>query len=243
MARIVNASSASASLTPANVTRTALGNCAECGLRITSLADACEAMGCIYHNSCFVCCCCRRSLRGKVFYKDQSKVYCEEDYLVSALSVCCLVLFLQYCGFQRTAEKCVVCGHIIAELILQALGQYYHPGCFRCTICNEALEDLPFTVDDMGAIYCMKDYALVHSPRCAKCGMPILPAGSSASLLNVNPTVHLHCLGCHIAKIGATPASGQDYQSLPRYSTSNSTSTTSSPIGKNSPTGNWFSKS
>lgn len=37
----------------------ALGPCAECGLRIISLADACHALGYLYHNSCFVCCYCR----------------------------------------------------------------------------------------------------------------------------------------------------------------------------------------
>ncbi|KAL7056496.1 hypothetical protein AAHC03_020723 [Spirometra sp. Aus1] len=37
------------------------GLCAECDTRITNLAAACQALGCIYHNDCFVCCCCRES--------------------------------------------------------------------------------------------------------------------------------------------------------------------------------------
>ncbi|CAH8596852.1 unnamed protein product [Dicrocoelium dendriticum] len=44
-----------------------------------------------------------RTLCGKVFYKDQDKIYCEEDYL--------------YCGFQQTAEKCHNCGHLIYETV------------------------------------------------------------------------------------------------------------------------------
>ncbi|VEL24085.1 unnamed protein product [Protopolystoma xenopodis] len=39
-----------------------LGICAECGLRITSVAEACQAMGCLYHNNCFICCCCSKSI-------------------------------------------------------------------------------------------------------------------------------------------------------------------------------------
>ncbi|VDD75382.1 unnamed protein product [Mesocestoides corti] len=131
-------SSASSSSSPSPAA--AIGVCSKCGARITNAASACQAMGCLYHDFCFVCCCCRKSLhflvtslkpppphcdwfiimswlniaprtptiaqrtlRGKTFYKDQDKIYCEDDYL--------------YCGFQRMAEKCVACGHIIAQTV------------------------------------------------------------------------------------------------------------------------------
>ncbi|KAH8873014.1 LIM domain-containing protein jub [Schistosoma japonicum] len=40
------------------------GNCTECGLRIVNLTDACYAMGYLYHNSCFICCCCKPKYCG-----------------------------------------------------------------------------------------------------------------------------------------------------------------------------------
>ncbi|VDQ00194.1 unnamed protein product [Trichobilharzia regenti] len=48
------------STSPIGSTPRIFGNCAECSLRIVNLTDACYAMGYLYHNSCFVCCCCSK---------------------------------------------------------------------------------------------------------------------------------------------------------------------------------------
>ena len=122
----------------------ALGVCPKCNEKVLVFQEACKAMNEIYHANCFVCCECGRTLLGKTFYPVGERVYCEEDF--------------NYTGHMQSLERCAACSQPIFNMILPAMDKSYHPKCFKCCICGQCLDGIPFTIDHKSKIYCVEDY-------------------------------------------------------------------------------------
>ncbi|KAK9746933.1 LIM domain [Popillia japonica] len=122
------------------------GICHTSGEKVTGAGQACQAMGNLYHTNGFICCSCVRALRGKAFYNVHGRVYCEEDYL--------------YSGFQQTAEKCAICGHLIMEMILQAM------------VCGTGITPVEGTEETVRVVSMDKDFH-VDCYICEECGMQL----------------------------------------------------------------------
>ncbi|XP_077405351.1 LIM domain-containing protein 1 isoform X3 [Vanacampus margaritifer] len=163
------------------------GHCAKCSKEVHGAGKACQAMGQLFHGTCFTCSVCSKNLHGKPFYTVSGIFYCEEDFL--------------YSGVHPSPEVCYSCGQLIEDMVLQARGKSYHSACFRCAVCKQSLEDLPFTVGTDKKVYCIKDYHKVQAPCCAACNKPILPTEGcteSIRVVSLNKNYHAECYGCNV---------------------------------------------
>ncbi|KAM6899490.1 LIM domain-containing protein 1 [Xenentodon cancila] len=160
------------------------GSCTRCREAVYGPGGACQAMGCLFHNTCFTCSICNKQLSGKPFFTVSGLIYCEDDFLFS--------------GVHPPQEVCNGCGSSITDL---ARGRSYHLSCFRCVICRQELEGQAFAVDSDSRVYCVSDYHRVQAPRCAACRMSILPTeGSTESIRVVSSDKYYH-VECYTSEV------------------------------------------
>ncbi|KAK8768477.1 hypothetical protein V5799_015058 [Amblyomma americanum] len=157
-----------------------IGMCYKCGEKVLGEGSGCTAMDQVYHIKCFTCHVCMKELRGKPFFAMDGKPYCEDDYL-------------------NTLEKCCVCEKPILDRILRATGKPYHPACFRCVVCGQCLDGIPFTVDATSRVHCIDDFHKKFAPRCCVCSQPIMPEPGKEETVRVvalDRSFHINCYRC-----------------------------------------------
>lgn len=76
-------------------------------------------------------------------------------------------------GMRGNGLSCAGCAGPIIGRIVSAMGQRWHPGCFRCSTCNDLLEHVS-SFDHEGKPYCHLDYHENFAPRCYHCKTAII---------------------------------------------------------------------
>nr|XP_022920303.1 leupaxin-like [Onthophagus taurus] len=110
--------------------------CFTCGLPITD--TILKAMGHDWHHEHFVCSNCGAPLGGQEFLELDNKPVCQTCYL------------------EKAGYKCKICGHPISDKVIVALGEKWHPECFKCYKCDAVITDDMFQVEN-------------DKPICQKC--------------------------------------------------------------------------
>ncbi|XP_075386045.1 LIM and senescent cell antigen-like-containing domain protein 2 isoform X1 [Tenrec ecaudatus] len=107
---------------------TALANavCQRCRARFGPAERIVNSNGELFHENCFVCAQCFRQFPDGLFYEFEGRKYCEHDFQM---------LFAPCCGS---------CGEFIIGRVIKAMNNSWHPGCFRCELCDTELADLGF---------------------------------------------------------------------------------------------------
>ncbi|KAI5941706.1 LIM and senescent cell antigen-like-containing domain protein 2 [Manis javanica] len=100
--------------------------CQRCQARFAPTERIVNSNGELYHEHCFVCAQCFRPFPEGLFYEFEGRKYCEHDFQM---------LFAPCCG---------ACGEFIIGRVIKAMNNSWHPGCFRCELCDVELADLGF---------------------------------------------------------------------------------------------------
>jgi len=132
--------------------------CAKCGEMI--IGQCLNALGKTYHPEHFVCTHCNQPFPKGAFVEHEGSPYCESDYNE---------LFL---------PRCYICKLPIADQVVNAAGNKYHPNHFQCTGCGKSLVGQKYVEDD-NDVYCTvcrdpkKQRIPPKSEICGKCKKPI----------------------------------------------------------------------
>merc|ERR1712192_313257 len=153
-----------------------LGKCAACGSSIEE--SAVLAGGETFHQACFTCSTCQKPIAGKFFTEPDGRFLCEHDY-------------------QQMREKCDHCKLPLLDRVLTAMEKKFHPACFRCGLCDVALEGVPFLISG-GSVNCQPCYTKYKAAQCVRCNKGIVSMGSAKTSLVTcqGKSYHEQCYTC-----------------------------------------------
>ncbi|RXN11495.1 LIM domain-containing 1-like protein [Labeo rohita] len=186
------------------------GSCVKCNKAVYGASQACQAMGSLYHDSCFTCSACSRKLRGKAFYYVCGKVFCEEDFLI-----------LQALGksYHPGCFRCAICNESLdgvpftvdTENKIYCVKDYHRVLAPKCAACNQPILPSEGSDETIRVVSMDKDYH-VECYHCEDCHMELNDEeGHRCYPLDG----HLLCHACHLKHIdpASSPSAANSYRS------------------------------
>lgn len=139
-----------------------------------------------YHPSCFTCSSCGCAIGGKFYSQEDGSFLCEHDY-------------------NQSRDKCSHCKLPLLDKVLTAVDKKFHPACFRCALCDTALEAVPFLVS-AGSINCQPCYTKYKAAQCVRCSAGIVNTSDRKTSLVTcqGKTYHQECYTCCDCRIELT---------------------------------------
>ncbi|XP_030606594.1 four and a half LIM domains protein 3-like [Archocentrus centrarchus] len=113
-----------------------------------------------YHEHCFRCFRCDRSLADEPFTSQDDALLCNDCYC------------------NEFSSKCVACDKIVmpGTRKLEYAGSTWHEGCFICHSCAQPIGSKSF-IPDKDEHYCVPCYEDKFAPRCTRCKRTLTKGG------------------------------------------------------------------
>ncbi|CAD5117049.1 DgyrCDS5872 [Dimorphilus gyrociliatus] len=142
-----------------------------------------------WHENCFICCCCEKSLVNEPFATKENSLYCAN------------------CYEEQFAMRCDSCTKPLRGGMkkFEYDGKKYHEECFVCFLCSEPIGSRSF-VPREGNITCIGCYEEKFSQKCTACTKPITKGGVG---YKGNP-YHKDCFTCTECSL---PLAGEKFAS------------------------------
>lgn len=125
-----------------------------------------------WHDACFKCFSCERSLLNNPFSCKDDRMYCTDCYT------------------EKFAGRCDACGGIF-RAGMKFGGKLYHDHCFSCLVCNEPIGNKLFVPREDNYV-CTPCYEAKFAEHCYKCNAAIVKGGIT---YHTRP-VHRECFTC-----------------------------------------------
>ncbi|XP_066525462.1 four and a half LIM domains protein 3b [Hoplias malabaricus] len=161
--------------------------CVACNKIVMPGSRKLEYGGSVWHEECFVCRVCEKSLGSHAFIPDKDEYYCVP------------------CYEKRFAPRCTHCKQVLLQGGVTYRDEPWHRECFVCSECEAPLAGQPFTSQGEKP-YCVKCYSSLYAQKCAFCNKAITGFGDGKYISFEDRQWHQSCFkcsGCSVSLVGA----------------------------------------